>query len=70
MNFSSNIDYAKKLLAKVMNHRIEKLTTLLDAIKTPLNVTNSSEISIEHENAINEANVAIHVNQQSKSSHY
>jgi uncharacterized Zn-finger protein len=38
-----------------MNHRIEKLSTLLDANKTPLNVANTSEISIQRENALNEA---------------
>ena len=40
-------------MAKVMNHRIEKLSTLLDATDTQLNVTNTNEISIERENAIN-----------------
>ncbi len=38
-----------------MNHRIEKLSTLLDAADTRLNVENKIEISIEHENAINES---------------
>ena len=40
-------------MAKVMNHRIEKLSALLDV--TLLNVENRNEISIEHEIAINEA---------------
>jgi hypothetical protein len=48
IDFSSNIEHAKKSLTKVMNHRIEKLSTLLDANETQLNVANIiSEISIE-----------------------
>jgi hypothetical protein len=38
IDFSSNINYAKKSLAKVIDHRIEKLSSLLDAKKTHLNV--------------------------------
>jgi uncharacterized Zn-finger protein len=41
-------------MAKVMNHRIEKLLTLLDANETQLNVKKINEIFIECENAINE----------------
>ena len=55
MNFSSNIDYAKKSMAKVMNHRLEKLSSLLNANPSQLNVTNTSEISIGSINTINEA---------------
>jgi hypothetical protein len=43
-------------MVKVMNHRIEKLSTFLDAADTELNASNISEIPIERENAINEAN--------------
>jgi uncharacterized Zn-finger protein len=46
-DFSSNIDNAKKSLAKVMNHRFEKLSTLLDANETQPNVANRLEISIK-----------------------
>ena len=53
MDFLSNIDYAKRSMSKVINHRIEKLSTLLDANKTQLN--DVSQITIEHENSINEA---------------
>jgi uncharacterized Zn-finger protein len=57
IDFSSNIDNAKKSLAKVMNHRIEKLSTSLNANGTQLiNVTNTSEISIQREDVVNEAN--------------
>ena len=41
-------------MAKVMNHRIEKLLSLLDANQTQLNLSNINEIKIEHENALNE----------------
>jgi hypothetical protein len=44
LNFSSNIENAKKSLAKVMNHRLEKLSTLLD---TEFKMENITEISIE-----------------------
>jgi hypothetical protein len=54
MNFSSSIDNAKKSLAKVMNHRIEKLSTFLNANETQLN--DVSQISIERENTTNETN--------------
>jgi uncharacterized Zn-finger protein len=54
IDFSSNFDYAKKSLAKVINHRIEKLFSLLNANETQLNLTNRIEISIECENATNE----------------
>jgi hypothetical protein len=36
-----------------MNHRIEKLSTLLDVNETQLSL---NKIPIEHENAINETN--------------
>ena len=39
----------------MMNHRIEKLLTLLNVNETQLNAANKYEISIERENAINEA---------------
>ena len=55
MNFSSNIEFAKKAMTKVLNHRIQKLSTMLDANETQLNVTNINEISIERENTTNEA---------------
>ena len=45
IDFSSNIDNAQKSLAKVMNHRLDKLSTLLDAKETQFNVTNINEIS-------------------------
>jgi uncharacterized Zn-finger protein len=47
-DFSSNIENAKKSLAKVMNHRIEKLSTLL-------NSNDKNDISTERENGTNEA---------------
>jgi uncharacterized Zn-finger protein len=50
IDFSSNIDYAKKSMTKIMNHRLEKFSALLDA-----NVSNINKISIEHENTINES---------------
>jgi uncharacterized Zn-finger protein len=56
IDFTSNIDFAKKSLAKVMNHRIEKLSSLLNAKETQLNVKNRNEISIQHEDVVNEAN--------------
>ncbi len=34
IDFSSNIDNAKKSFIKVMNHRIEKQTKLLDSSQT------------------------------------
>ncbi len=46
-DFASNIDNSKKSLAKVMNNRTEKLSTLLDTNQTQLNVTNISGISID-----------------------
>ena len=56
IDFSSNIDNAQKSLAKVLNDRIEKLSTLLDANETQLNVANIiSEISIEREYELNKA---------------
>ncbi len=54
IDFSSNIDHAKKSLAKVIDHRIDKLSTLFDATETHQNVENINEISIERENALNE----------------
>jgi uncharacterized Zn-finger protein len=42
-------------MAKVMNHRIEKLYSLLDAYESQLNVENKSEIAFEHETAANKA---------------
>jgi uncharacterized Zn-finger protein len=52
MDFSSNIEYAKKSMEKVMNHRIEKLSTLLNASETQLDDVN--EITMQSENVINE----------------
>ena len=37
-------------MAKMMNHRIEKLSMLLDTNETQLNVTNKNEISIKCDN--------------------
>ncbi len=54
IDFSSNIDNAKKSMVKVMNHRIERLSTLLGAADTQSNVTNLNEISIERQNQTNE----------------
>ncbi len=47
IDFSSNIDYAKRSMAKVINHRIEKLSTSLNANETQLN--DVSQITIEYE---------------------
>jgi hypothetical protein len=55
-DFSTNIEYAQKSLAKVMNHRIEKLSALLGANETKFNVQNKNEITIKRENGLNEAN--------------
>ena len=55
LDFSSNIDNAIKAIAKVFNNRIEKLSSLLHANDTQLNVTNRNEISIESDNLINES---------------
>jgi uncharacterized Zn-finger protein len=56
IDFSSYIDNAKKSLAKLMDHRIEKLSALLDANQTQLNLTNIiSDIPIEREYELNEA---------------
>ncbi len=41
-------------MAKVMNHRLDKLTTLFDAKETQFNVTNINEISIVRQNQTNE----------------
>jgi KRAB domain-containing zinc finger protein len=38
-----------------MDHRIDKLSTLLDTNETQLNVSNLSEISFKRENSINES---------------
>ncbi len=54
VDFSSNLDNAQKSLAKVMNHRIEKLLSLVDANQPQSNVANLSEISNEHEISLNE----------------
>ena len=51
IDFSSNIDNAKKAIAKVLNHRIDNLSTLLQTTETQSNVTNRKEISIERDNA-------------------
>jgi uncharacterized Zn-finger protein len=52
IDFASNIEKAKKSLAKVMNHRLEKLSTLLDANQSQLiNPKNRKDISIQRENA-------------------
>jgi len=53
-NFSSNIDFARKSMSKVMNHRIEKLSSLLNANETQLNLSNRNEVTIKLENALNE----------------
>ena len=53
IDFSLNIENAQKSIAKVMNHRIEKLSSLLNSNESQLNVANKNEISNEHENAIN-----------------
>jgi hypothetical protein len=55
IDFSSNIDYAKQSISKLMDHRIERLFTMLDTSETQLNVSNISAISIERENEINES---------------
>jgi uncharacterized Zn-finger protein len=49
MNFSSNKGNAQKSMTKAINHRIERLSSLLES-----NVTNICESSIEHENELNE----------------
>jgi uncharacterized Zn-finger protein len=41
-------------MAKVMNHRIEKLSSLVDANQPQSNVTDLNEISNEHEISLNE----------------
>jgi uncharacterized Zn-finger protein len=41
-------------MAKVMNHRIEKLSSLVDANQPQSNVANLNEISNEHEISLNE----------------
>ncbi len=58
IDFSSKIDNAKRSLAKVMNHRIEKLSTLtnLNVTQLQLNVQNKNKISIQREDVVNEAN--------------
>jgi hypothetical protein len=56
MNFSSNIDNAKRSLAKVIDHRIERLTTLLDLNETQPNVQNRIEISIKSNNEASDDN--------------
>ncbi len=55
IDFSSNIDHAKKSLAKVMDHRIEKLSTLLDANETQSHAGNLSGILIDRESPTSEA---------------
>jgi uncharacterized Zn-finger protein len=55
IDFSSKIDNAKKSMAKVMNHRIEKLSTLLDKNQSHLNMANITEIPIEFKSTINES---------------
>jgi hypothetical protein len=49
-----NIDNVQKSLAKVMNHRIEKLSMLRDANESQLNVQKTNGITIKREKAINE----------------
>ena len=44
-------------MAKVMNHRIEKLSALLSATEIQLNVQKTNEISIQRENSINIQNI-------------
>ncbi len=41
-------------MTKVMNHRIEKLSTLLNSNETKFNVTNKNEITIKRENVLND----------------
>jgi uncharacterized Zn-finger protein len=48
IDFSSNIGNAKKSLAKVVFHRIEKLSTLLDSNETQLNVDNATSVASEN----------------------
>jgi hypothetical protein len=55
IDFTSSIVYAKKSIAKVMNHRLEKLSSLLNAADTQLNLVNLNEISIGSINIIYEA---------------
>jgi uncharacterized Zn-finger protein len=55
LDFASNLDFAKKSMTKVMNHRLDKLTALLDANETESNLTNRNEISIQREITINES---------------
>ncbi len=51
--------YAKKSLTKVINHRIDKLTTFLNANESQLNVQKTNGITIKREIAINETNDTI-----------
>jgi hypothetical protein len=43
-------------MSKVMNHRIEKLSPLLDANETQFNMENKNEITIQREVKVNETN--------------
>ena len=52
MDFASNIDYARKSLSKVMNHCFDKLSSFLHTNEIQSNVSNITEISIEHENEL------------------
>ena len=53
--FHQTLTMPKNSLAKVINHRIEKLSTLLDVNESQSNVTNINEISIQRENSISNA---------------
>ncbi len=59
IDFSSNIDYAQKSMAKIMNHRIEKLSTLLNSNKIQLNTTNSNAINEASDNNPNSLTIQV-----------
>jgi uncharacterized Zn-finger protein len=54
IDFSSNIDNAKKSMAKVFDNRIKKLSSLLDLNETQFNLSNINKITIERQNVIND----------------
>ena len=51
---ASNIDNARKSMAKVTNNRIGTFSMLLNSNETQINFQNRNGIPIENENAINE----------------
>jgi hypothetical protein len=55
IDFSSNIDFAKRSLAKVLHNRIGKLSTFLDTNDTQLHVETISKITIKRVDTMNEA---------------